>query len=177
MSALVTDPRTLAEDEVNLLLAWLADETQAQHALLDVLTRQQECMVNQDLDGLQACHETAAPAARRLEGTTRSRAQVLQGLSKRLGLENDPPRVGPILERLPEARRDEVVRARDALSEVLTDVRRQTRSNRALARTGLDVNRSIVHAVFAGGEAQRTYDGEANTLDVPPTQPFLDREL
>ncbi|MAG56272.1 MAG: hypothetical protein CMJ83_08285 [Planctomycetes bacterium] len=169
--------RTLDSQEVNLLLAWLAEETEAHRQMGEILARQQRCMVRQDLVALQQCHDDAGPAARRLENATKSRGQVLVGLGRRLGIPGDPPALDSILQFAPDDARNQLELMRQTLQDALDEIRAQTRRNQMLARSGLDLNRSIVHAIFAGGEAQRTYDRGARTHDRPTSVPFLDREL
>lgn len=172
----MTSATTLSSTDLDMLQAWLDAEAAAQTELLDLLAVQRTCMVKQDLDGLEALVEKSQTVLRRLEAATRSRAAAFGGLWTRLGHDGEP-KLDVILESVPDAQRRALAGAKQRLQGVLSEVQRATRGNQVLARSSLDVNRAIVHAVFAGAEPNTTYDRTAKTRTERPVNACVDREL
>jgi hypothetical protein len=163
--------------EVNLLLSWLTDEAAAQEELLSVLEGIRACMARHDLPGLETTLASAQPTLRHLEHATRTRGQALSGLARVHGLPEGKGLLERILERIPEERRAQAKDGAERLRNALAAVRRMIRSNHVLARAGLDINRSIVHAIFGADAETATYDRAARSKDGLPSRPLLDREL
>jgi hypothetical protein len=166
----------LSSADVQLLLAWMAAEASAQSEILDILVEQRGCMVRHDLDGLESLATRSQAGLRRLEAATRSRAAAVSGVWRGLGRAG-PPTLDAILDAASDEDRPALACAREALRQVIENVRRTTRLNQVLARTGLDVNRALVHAVFGDGDPQRTYDRDARTRTGRPVNACVDREL
>ncbi len=167
---------TLTATDVDLLNAWLSAEASAQSELLDILIEQRSCMVRQDLDGLEALVKRSEAGLRRLEAATRSRSASIAGVWNRLGLPGEP-RLDEIIAQAQGDARATLEEGQAGLREVIQNVRRVTRSNQVLARSGLDVNRAMVHAIFGDAEPRETYDREARTRTERPLNACIDREL
>lgn len=172
----MTAPSSLTPDDVKLLLAWMDAEASAQAELLDILVEQRGCMVRHDLDGLEALVNRSQASLRRLEAATRSRATAVSGVWRSSGLQGEPT-LAAIISAASEDERPLLESGRLKLEAVIEDVRHTTRANQVLARTGLDVNRALVHAVFGDGEPRETYDRGARTHTERPVNACVDREL
>lgn len=172
----MTAHHSLTPDDVALLRAWMDAEASAQAELLDILIEQRSCMVRHDLDGLETLVGRSQASLRRLEAATRSRAAAVSGVWQSVGRAGEPT-IDAIIDAASEGDRAVLEAGREKLKEVIENVRRTTRANQVLARTGLDVNRALVHAVFGDGEPQQTYDRDARTHTERPVNACVDREL
>ena len=172
----MTAQRSLKPDDIKLLLAWMDAEASAQAELLDILVEQRNCMVRHNLDGLEALVNRSQASLRRLEAATRSRATAVGSVWRSAGLEGEPT-IDAIIDAASEDDRPLLESGRLHLEAVIENVRRTTRANQVLARTGLDVNRALVHAVFSDGEPRETYDRDARTHTERPVNACVDREL
>jgi len=159
-----------------ILRAWLEDEARAQRGLLDLLREKERALLSQDAEGLQRCLTEAAAVIARLDELSERRSQELPRIARRLGLAAGA-RVAEFVARARQPMRTSLERARGGLRRVLEDIGRQNRRNQLLINGGIELNRTLVHALFAGGEERRTYDRAARKRTAPPERPFLNQEL
>jgi|GEM_PF-3717476 hypothetical protein len=167
----------LSVPELDLLHAWLEDETATQRELLAILEQQREALRRQDLKGLEACLASAQPVLTRAEELTRRRMRIMTSLARRVSLPIDQVRLATLEAFVPEEERSRFNAARAALSTVLTNISRMNRGNAAVVRSGLDLQRAIVHRVFGGDSEPATYDRRANSRQMPPVLRVLSQEL
>jgi len=174
----MTNTDTLTSTDVDLLVAYMADEEASQRDLLEKLERKEECLVRQDLDALQQCLAETEPIVARLEACTRRRVRILRAIGGRLGVDPEEIRVATLVSRAPAGDRRRLEEAREKLRDVLARIGRQNRRNHVLIKNGIEVNDALVRALFGGGEeAPRTYDRSARGRPLPQTRSYLNQEL
>lgn len=167
----------LNEAELGLIHAWMEDETATQRDLLAILERQREALRRQDLKALQECLASAQPVLARAEELTRRRMRIMTALGRRIGMAADQMKLATLETLVPAEAKPAFSAARNALTEVLTAIQRMNRCNAAVVRSGLDLQRAIVHRVFGGDAEPSTYDRRATSRQMPPVQRVLSQEF
>lgn len=168
---------TLASADVDLLMAWMEDETTLQQELLLVLQAQREALRVQDMPGLEACLKGASPLLARLEELTRRRLRVFTAVGRRLNMGADRIRLTQLESITLPQDRERFSTARSALVVALEAIRAVNRANAAVVRCGLDLHRAIVHTVFGGGDEPVTYNRSAQSSMLPPVRRVISTEL
>ncbi|MSR75878.1 MAG: hypothetical protein EXS14_10465 [Planctomycetes bacterium] len=170
-------PTTLSNIEIDLLVAWMEDETALQQELLVVLETQREALRVQDLPALEACLKGAAPLLSRLEEMTRRRLRVFTSVGKRLNMGADRIRLTQLEGMTLEEDRARFSVARANFVAVLESIRIVNRANSAVVRCGLDLHRAIVQTVFGGGVEPVTYTRNAKSSSLPSIKRVLSTEI
>ena len=169
--------RQLEGAELDVLLAYLEDETRLQENLLAVLEKTGAALVQQDLPALQASLEESAKLVPRLEETTRRRASLFKGIVRRLGLLSEDVPLSSIESFVADdAGRAALARARRNLRHIVEKIANQNRRNHLLVRTGLEINEGLIRSFFGHAEPSRTYDRSARAQNSAPIRPCVNRE-
>ena len=167
----------LASSDVDLLVAYLLDEEEVQSQLHRKLGEKERYLVKQDLDALETCLRETEPVVKRLEICTHRRVRILRALGGRLGMQPEEIQISSLLERCSDQDRLRLEEARNRLRDVLVQIGNQNRRNHVLIKNGIELNESLVMALFGRGEVRRTYDHTAKTQTIQPSISYLNQEL
>lgn len=174
----VRQPRLpLTEPEASVLDSHLLEETDAQQKLLLLLSRKERALVTHDLKALTECLASASPILDRLDELTRRRARLFTNLCRPRGLPDMGTRFSALIELAPESMQASLQRSLDGLKSALRAIETQNRRNHLLVKVGLDVQASMVRAIFGRDQGSVTYNRGAASSRMSADVPYLSTEV
>ncbi|HGY91748.1 MAG TPA: hypothetical protein ENK43_11310 [Planctomycetes bacterium] len=163
------------ESDARLLEVYLRDALKIQDGMGSVMNALAERIVEQDIEGLEACLVEAEPKLKGMEALESNRRKIFSHLERVTGRSFRRDGVDSVIAALP---RSEQAGLRELLGEARSaakDLRRAANKTGMLARQAMSFDRELLNAILCLGESMTTYgaDGEMRRA----AEASLDRSL